>query len=265
VARPSPGVDRVVAILNVLADNTEREFSLSELARRLDITKATAHATLAALVDAGYLLRHPTRKVFSLGPALVRLGSAAASRAGDIVEHARGEMRSLADELDLQVAASALLGEDVVVLAREGRARPFGVSVEVGSRIALLPPIGTIFLAWLADADLVPWNERFAASDRRAGAGDFRRALRVVRERGFSVGLNRGGYNLMGIDPGGSYDVAHIVCPVFGPAGDVVLALTVFGFEGPLEAAELSAHAGRLQRAAAAATATIHGRLPVGA
>ncbi|MCU1374691.1 MAG: transcriptional regulator, IclR family [Actinomycetia bacterium] len=265
MARPSPGVDRVVAILNLLADDTDREFSLSELARRLDMTKATAHATLAALVDAGYLLRHPTRKVFSLGPALVRLGSAAASRVGDVVEHARGEMRALADELDLQVAASALLGHEVVVLAREGRARPFGVSVEVGSRIALLPPIGTIFLAWLSEADLAPWNERFAASDRRAGAEDFRQALQVVRERGYSVGMNRGDYNLKAIDPDGRYDVAHVVCPVFGPAGDVVLALTLFGFEGPLEVAELSAHAERLGGAARAATATIQGRRPVGA
>ena len=39
----------------------ERGPGPSELARRLDLNKATAHSLLSALTDAGYLVRHPIR------------------------------------------------------------------------------------------------------------------------------------------------------------------------------------------------------------
>jgi hypothetical protein len=52
MARPAPGTERTVALITFLADHSGRSFSLSELARRLQLDKATAHATLAALNDA---------------------------------------------------------------------------------------------------------------------------------------------------------------------------------------------------------------------
>ena len=68
--RPAPGVERVVAVLNFLAAHPDESFTLSELARRLDLNKATCHALLMPLTQAGYLLRHPTRMNYTLGPAL---------------------------------------------------------------------------------------------------------------------------------------------------------------------------------------------------
>ena len=53
MARPAPAVDRAVEILDFLADNPRDAFSLSELARRLDLNKASAHAILNALTDRG--------------------------------------------------------------------------------------------------------------------------------------------------------------------------------------------------------------------
>src|SRR5205807_5671765 len=55
--RPAPGAERVVAVLNFLTAHPDESFTLSELARRLDLNKATCHALLMTLTDAGYLLR----------------------------------------------------------------------------------------------------------------------------------------------------------------------------------------------------------------
>ena len=77
MARRSPAVDRAVAVLNHLAAAPRQRFTLSELARDLDLNKATAHALLATLVDVGYLVRHDDDKSYALGPALIALGNAA--------------------------------------------------------------------------------------------------------------------------------------------------------------------------------------------
>src|SRR5207244_378633 len=49
VARPAPGADRVVRVLDFLAAHPDEPFTLSELARRLELNKATAHALLVTL------------------------------------------------------------------------------------------------------------------------------------------------------------------------------------------------------------------------
>ena len=72
--RPSPQTDRVVTLLNILAADPSAGLSIAEIARRLGINKATCYPMLAALQDAGWLVRHPVRRTFHLGPALVPLG-----------------------------------------------------------------------------------------------------------------------------------------------------------------------------------------------
>ena len=48
-----------MAVLELLAGHPDERFTLSEVARRCDLNKATAHALLSALTDRGVLLRHP--------------------------------------------------------------------------------------------------------------------------------------------------------------------------------------------------------------
>ncbi|MDQ1374283.1 MAG: hypothetical protein QOJ09_1621, partial [Actinomycetota bacterium] len=85
---------RAIGVLDFLAAHPGEGFTLSELARRLDLNKATAHALLATLTDAGYLLRHPTRLTFQLGPALIALGASAQGQF-EAADFAREEMRAL--------------------------------------------------------------------------------------------------------------------------------------------------------------------------
>src|SRR4029079_18989374 len=111
MARPAPAIGRTIALLNFLAAHPDEAFGLSELARRLDINKATAHAMLATLTASGYLLRHPTTKSFTLGPALIAVGNAAGGRQLEVVDYARDEMRRLGEDLGVQCVASAAIGE----------------------------------------------------------------------------------------------------------------------------------------------------------
>src|SRR4029453_3655599 len=76
MARPAPGADRSVAILELLAAHPGDRFTLSEVARRCSLNKATAHALLAALSQRGILLRPHDEKRYSLGPRGVARGPA---------------------------------------------------------------------------------------------------------------------------------------------------------------------------------------------
>ena len=55
LGRTSPPTERVVAILDFLAQHPHDRFGLSELARRLDLSKPTCLGIVTTLTEAGYL------------------------------------------------------------------------------------------------------------------------------------------------------------------------------------------------------------------
>ncbi len=249
MARPAPGTERTVALLLFMASHRHESFTLSELARRLELNKATAHAMLAVLVEAGFLIRNPVNRTFSLGPALVTVGDAAAARPRVVAEFARGEMEQLAQETGMACLASAALGDEIVVLARIGSNARDAPSSAPGQRLPLTPPIGTVFLAWGSPSQIERWISGAAHVD--TGRQDsYRRDLDTVRLRGYSVSveadaraklraaidrvgadmnvrsllsavelvmheLSDENYLLFDIDPNESYRLSHVAAPVF--------------------------------------------------
>jgi DNA-binding IclR family transcriptional regulator len=292
MARPAPGVERTVSVLGFLAAHPGESFSLSELARRLDLNKATCHALLTTLTDAAYLLRHPTQLTYTLGPALIAIGQAAEGQF-EAVDFARVEMRALSDELGLECLATAAVADEMVIVARTGNPRVLGTSPPTGQRLPIAPPLGTVFMAWASTAEIDAWLQR--------GTGDeiprYHLALLAVRQRGYAVGLEadpraalgralaqlagvarparvRGvveqlidelghdEYILTELDQAATYMVNHLVAPVFGADGGVVLALSLFGFGRSLSGEDVEDYGQRLLQATAAVTKSIHGREP---
>jgi DNA-binding IclR family transcriptional regulator len=289
MSRSSPSVDRVVAVVELMAAHPERGFSLTEVCRRLDLNKATAHALLSSLTERAWLLRHPLDKTFTLGPGLVAVAGAAAARQLELVDYARGEMRRLADELDVQCVASAVRGNEIVLLAVAGAARPLSVHVHAGQRVPLTPPLGTVFLAWSSAAEIDRWLRRLGPKASDADLARYREAVAAVRRRGYAVSLEadarvlleralleggdrpvgelltelgRQDYLLLELEQAHSYRLSMIAAPVFGPEGSVVLALTLFDLPGQLAADQVPELADRLVDAAATVTKGIGGRVP---
>jgi len=285
VPRRAPAVERSVAVLNHLAAHPGEKLTLSEIARDLGLNKATLHAILSALADAGYLVRDAARKSYGLGPALIALGNAA-SATQPAVDYALPEMQALTDELGLDCVASAPIHDEIVILARSGTPRPFGVYVLPGQRLPLSPPIGTVFVAWSSQQEIDHWLGRLGPEVRKDALQRHRATVDAVRARGYSVGLEgaaRGGrspkgraltleegvrsvrseeYALVELQPGDSYRVNHIGAPVFGPDGAVTTALFIIGFPGRISGAEVARIAERLTAATERITKGIHGRAP---
>ena len=285
MARPAPAIDRCIAVLNHLAAHPTDTFTLSELARDLDLNKATAHAMLNTLADAGYLVRDTTAKTYGLGPVLIAVGNAALEST-PAARLAQPQMSALSREFDLECVASTAIAEEIVILARAGTPRPLGINVQPGQRIPLAPPLGTVFVAWSGPDAIDRWLSHVGPDQSEEDLERYRQALATVRQRGYSVALGgegqqrlvsalreagheprrsrRGGdeYALVELAGSTSYRINHIGAPVFGPRGEVALGLFLIGFRGQIAAEEVPRYAERLLDAAEDVTAALRGRAP---
>jgi DNA-binding IclR family transcriptional regulator len=270
MARPALAATRAIGIINFCATHPTASFTLSDFVDRLDINVASLHAILAVLTKSGYLSRHPRHRTYILGPALVAVGTAALEPHAAI-KVAREETDRLSDRLDLDVAVTALAGDDVVFVARSGTNYPRGFPSHVGMRMPLRPPMGSIFYAWADTAAVDTWL-RLGETRTDAESKNDRRILAVESKRGYSVALEvdlrrelgaaleqlaehpkretRGAVNeiiaefgqqgnyLETIDPSARYDVSSISGPVFDTNTQVVLAVTLIGFPSSISGAE---------------------------
>jgi DNA-binding IclR family transcriptional regulator len=289
MARPSPGVARVVGVLDFLAEHPDEVFNLSELCRRIDMNKATAHSLLGELTDAGYLVRDPVDKTYGLGPRLLAVGLAAGHNERAVLSRARRHLRRLAGELDARCVASTRRGDDIVILEVAGRERPFRTSIQAGHRLPFVPPVGTVFIAWSTEAEIERWLARGGDEIAATNQVTYRAALEAVRRRGCSLSLDgparqrlelalggdesgavaeavhdlvREKYFLLDLDQGADYELSFLAAPVFGPDGRVVLAVTVYDLPPTSSAADVEALTRQVLGTTAAITAAIGGAEP---
>jgi DNA-binding IclR family transcriptional regulator len=189
--RPSPQTERVIAVVDLLATYPGEDFTLAELARRLGVSKPTCYPMLATLTRAGWLLRHPTRKTYRLGPALVPAGRAAATGT-PVLDLARPRMASLAESSGLTCMGLAPSAEDLVVVELVRPPGPAGgpggaFGLRLGDTIPPRPPFGAVLVAWHGDAAVEAWLRAGGATGERRRR--YEADLAAVRRRGYAVEL----------------------------------------------------------------------------
>jgi DNA-binding IclR family transcriptional regulator len=295
MARPALSGSRTIEILNFLTAHAGQAFTLTELAKRLDINLASAHAVLAAMTDAGYLVRHPVHKTYELGPLLIPIGRAAQER-HQVIHVAREQLASLSDELGLEGLVVGATSDELVILERVGPALPHGMVTTVGQRIRIVPPLAALFVAFAPDPTIEEWMLR-SPEVGKAAEERLRAILDAVRARGFSVGLETGDRRRMRralrdlqeepgserarseleetvsgltridtvlatIEPRRSYRVAHLAAPVFDQHGAVAASLYLLGFSATLSGAEVERLGHQLLRVGVSVTRGGGGSIP---
>ncbi len=294
MSRGNPSVERAASVLALLSADPERDFTLAEIVRQTELSKATCHALLASLTSNRWLLRYPAGPSYRLGPGLIALGEAARQGYPEL-PYAQDKMRELGTELGLECMASAVVGAEIVILAKSGVPAPLSVTAAIGQRVPLVPPLATVFFAWsqqaTVEAAFSPWSE---AAGKLPDS--YRRGLRAVHDRGYAIGLEnpvrerlgrtlaaqlaRGqyatteaarlvgdltdeDYQLIELDPDASYWLSYLAAPIFDAAGRVSLALTLVGFPSALPGVDVHRHGKLLRAAADEVTAAVRGRSAV--
>lgn len=198
----------------------------------------------------------------------------------------RPVMEQIAEKLNCRCLVGARVEDDIVVLASAGQSRVrVDTGTLVGQRVPNLPPGGSVFAAWTSAEEQEGWLEQASEPVRER----HRAALRLIRERGYSLGLLSPAQRefvsaleakaddpspnrhpaLFGLMPKLSYDpadltpatlalVRQVSAPVFEADGSVALALTIIGYGTPSDGPESLIAA--LLDAASAATRLIGGQ-----
>ncbi|BCW60877.1 transcriptional regulator [Arthrobacter sp. StoSoilB20] len=163
--------------------------TLSEVAARTDLTRATARRFLHTLVELGYV--RTDGKTFALTAKVLQLGYSYLS-ALSLPQLAQPHLEQLSLKLGESTSAAVLDGPDIFYVARVATRRIMNVGITVGTRFpAYATSMGRVLLAglpqakfeaYLSTAELTPITPRTVAS-----VPDLRAAVEHVRAQGWCL------------------------------------------------------------------------------
>jgi len=168
-----PGGEYVQSLARGLAvirafDSEHPRQSLTELAERTDLTRATARRFLLTLVELGYVATDG--KSFELTPRVLELGFSYLSGL-TLPELAQPYLEALSRELGESTSASVLDGDSIVYVARVPTRRIMNLAITIGTRFpARVTSMGRVLLA-----------------ARDTWPDDMRDTLATVREQGWAL------------------------------------------------------------------------------
>jgi IclR family pca regulon transcriptional regulator len=150
-------LERGLAVVRAF-DAEHARMTLSDVARRTGLTRATARRFLHTLVQLGYM--QTDGRDFWLRPKVLELGFAYLSSMS-LPELAAPHLRELSERMHESTSVSVLDGSEVVYVARVPARRIMAVAITVGTRFpAYATSMGRAILAGL------PAEERAAVLDR---------------------------------------------------------------------------------------------------
>jgi DNA-binding IclR family transcriptional regulator len=211
--------ERVADVLLAVGDDHPHA-RVSDISRRLGVSKAVVHRILRSLARRGLVVAVPDG-AYALGPAAAGL-AVAAVRDLDVRVAAMPTLRSLAARTGETATVSLLTGHARVYLDQVVSGQQIRMQVELGRRFPLhAGASGKAILAAAPDdvrervlgSALAALTPRTIADPRR-----LERELRRIARRG--VATSRGERQ---------HDAASVAAPIFGVSGEVVGAVSVCG------------------------------------
>jgi len=216
---PTQSVDKAIAILKQFS-LTEPEMGVSELARRLGLTKSTVHRILASLREGGLVEQDPDSHKYRLGSGLVELGYNVI-HSNSLLQTALPYLHYLAEQVG-EAAYIAVRDRDAVltmVQVLSGKATdqiPWhgGLPLHAtASGKVLLTQMPESELAALLGKALAAWTENTITDPDQ-----LRQEIQRVRDQGYATCLEEQ-----------EAGVNAVAVPVRMHDGDVVAALSVVG------------------------------------
>jgi DNA-binding IclR family transcriptional regulator len=215
-----PAVDRAMNLLELLAVS-RNGLTLSELSRKLDIPKSTAHYLIYTLSTRGYVQRTSNGR-HSLGLRLT--GIAGQSRAEiDLSAMTAPYLREVSARVNLTATASILKGAEAVIIGRSHAFQDTGGGAWVGRHLDLhCTAQGKALLSGLSDEDLNRMLMRRELAQFTSKTIISLEALKLqlaeVRTKGYAVN-----------DEEQVHGVRAVAAPVLDSLGNVITCISVRG------------------------------------
>jgi IclR family transcriptional regulator, pca regulon regulatory protein len=192
--------------------------TVSQVAQRTGLTRATARRVLLTLRELGYALQEG--RSFSLTPKVLDLGYSFLS-SFRVVELAQTPMERMVDEVKESSSMSVLDGSEIVYVARVPTSRIMTIALALGSRLPAYPTsMGRVLLAGLSEAELDVYMASTSfeklTPHTETSARRLRTLIEEIREAGFAL-----------VDQELEEGVRSIAAPVRNGRGDVIAAINL--------------------------------------
>ncbi|WIM14079.1 IclR family transcriptional regulator C-terminal domain-containing protein [Enhydrobacter sp.] len=193
-ARRANGADFSEALARGLAvidafDRQQRQMTLSDVARAVDLPRATARRALATLVELGYVENEG--RLFRLTPRILKLAIAYLSS-----DPVPGVLQPLCERICREVGASCSVavrdGDECVMIARAVPARPASVGLGLGYRLPLFcSALGRVLASAMPDPELDAYLVRLKpvrfTRQTVLAKPEIRRLILDVRRKGYAL------------------------------------------------------------------------------
>lgn len=221
----APSVKKAFQIL-VLISETDLGVGISEIAKRLGISKSTVHGLTAALEEMGVIIRNPTTKRYSLGYTLVELGKKGLSRI-PLRELARRHIEELADETGETVFLGILRDDYIFILDTVESKKKLKITAPSGTKMSLSSgAIGKLFLAFMEENRVLRYlTTKGLTRYTENTITDLEKYLTEIEE------IRKKGY---AIDREEYLQEVRAVAAIIKPQGDPLGAIWVVGFSSSL-------------------------------
>lgn len=144
-------LERGLSVINSFSREHPSQ-TLSEVAARTELTRATSRRVLLTLSELGYV-DHQGRS-FALTPKVLDLGYSYLSSLR-VVSIAQPSMECLVEQVHESSSMSVLDGKEIVYVARVPTTRIMTIALALGSRLpAYATSMGRVLLSGLSDADV---------------------------------------------------------------------------------------------------------------
>lgn len=223
------GLANGIAVIRTF-DADHRDMPLSEIARRADLTRATARRSLLTLIHLGYA--RTTEAGYALTARVLELGYGYLAGLS-VTEVAQPHLEQLSRRCGESASASVLDGTDIIYVVRVPVRRIMSVNIQIGTRFpAALTSMGRVLLSAQPQAVI---ETAIAAAGL---VGD--RALRV---RDLVAAVPAAGYALVDqeLEPG----LRSIAAPVDDQRGNRIAAINIATPASDPDADALIARVGR--------------------
>ncbi|SLN77807.1 IclR family transcriptional regulator [Oceanibacterium hippocampi] len=187
-----PAIDRAAAVFRVLESAPQRQYSLSDIATRIEVPKSSLLNILNSLVAANLIRR--SGDGYQLGQRMVQLGSAYVASV-DLVREFYRAVEGMPQEVEALIQLAVLNEElSAVYLARQDSSKDLrlGLSAEIGRHVpANCSAGGKAMLAQLSPMDLdrrLGGKRRLPKlTERSAGTpAELLRAVKKIADAGYS-------------------------------------------------------------------------------
>ena len=213
-----------IAILEAF-DARHNEMTLSEVARRVNVSPAAARRGLITLIELGYVGQSGKR--FHLKPKVMALGSSFyfAARVDEII---LPDLRRLVEMFGDASSVGTLNDHNVIYVAHYSQQRARRASAVAGASYpAFATSIGRVLVAGLPDAALDAWLDALEPVPLTARTLIDKAALRdeilAVRQQGYATTVDQ-------LD----YGITALAVPIVNEEGRTIAAVNSSGYSGML-------------------------------